>query len=143
LVPTEVGGITLTPETAAVDEFMAAYGDFGAVLSALGKTPEDLTVVQATGSNPQPGEVMVVQAFRVAGADPAAFMTAFLDFWKVTEDVTEPITIAGKELVVQGHPDTEPQYKSYYYSYGDTVFKLGYNGDAFDERMEQLVSQLP
>ena len=86
---------------------------------------------------------MIVQAFRVAGADPAAFMNAFLEYEKVSEDVAAPISIGGKELIVQGHPDTQPQYKSYYYSYGDVVFKLAYNGDNFDEQMAALASQLP
>ena len=61
----------------------------------------------------------------------------------MTDDVAAPITIGGKELIVQGHPDTQPQYKTYYYGYGDTVFRLGYNGDNFDEQMAALVSQLP
>ena len=57
--------------------------------------------------------------------------------------MASPITIGGKELIVQGHPDTQPQYKSYYYGYGDVVFKLAYNGDNFDEQMAALASQLP
>ncbi len=141
LVPTQVGGITLTPETIAADDFLGAYEDFEHVLGDLGKSAEDLTIVQAQGSNA--GEVMIVQAFRVAGADAAALMDGFLEFSKVTDDVASPITIGGKELIVQGHPDTQPQYKSYYYGYGDVVFKLAYNGDNFDEQMEALVSQLP
>jgi hypothetical protein len=142
-VPTEVGGITLTPESVDPDQFIAAYEEFGPTLTALGKSPEDVAIVQAQGSNPQAQEVMIVQAFRVAGADATALMDAILEFWAVTDDVASPITIGGKELIVQGHPDTDPQYKSYYYGYGDTVFRLGYNGDNFDEQMEALVSQLP
>ncbi len=122
---------------------MGAYEGFDQVLGDVGKTPDDVTIIQAQGSNPTAGEVMIVQAFRVAGADPAALMNAILDFWKVDEDVAAPITIGGKELIVQGHPDTQPKYKNYYYGYGDTVFKLGYNGDNFDEQMAALVSQLP
>jgi hypothetical protein len=113
------------------------------MLAVLGKSPEDVSIVQAQGSNPQTSEIMIVQAFQVAGADAAALMDAFLEFWKVDEDVASPITIGGKELVVQGHPDTDPQYKSYYYGYGDVVFRLGYNGDNFDEQMAALVSELP
>ena len=97
--------------------------------------------MQAQGSNA--GEIMIVQAFRVAGADAAALMNGILEFSKVTEDVASPITIGGKELIVQGHPDTQPQYKSYYYGFGDIVFKLAYNGDNFDEQMAALASQLP
>jgi hypothetical protein len=138
-----VGGITLTPQTIAVDEFLASYEAFGPMLAVLGKSPEDVSIVQAQGSNPQTSEIMIVQAFQVAGADAAALMDAFLEFWKVDEDVASPITIGGKELVVQGHPDTDPQYKSYYYGYGDVVFRLGYNGDNFDEQMAALVSELP
>jgi hypothetical protein len=87
--------------------------------------------------------VVTVQAFRFAGADATALMNAFLEFWAVTNDVASPITIAGKQLIVQGHPDTEAQYKTYFYGYGDVVFRLGYNGDNFDEVMAELVSQLP
>jgi hypothetical protein len=86
---------------------------------------------------------MVVQAFQVAGADARALMDAMLEFWKVGNDVAEPITIADKQLVVQGSPETDAQYKSYYYSVGDVVFRLGYNGDNFDEQMAALVSELP
>ena len=66
-----------------------------------------------------------------------------LEFSKVTDDVAAPITIGGKELIVLGHPDTQPQYKTYFYGYGDTVFRLNYNGDNFDEQMAALASQLP
>lgn len=111
------------------------------MLGVLGRSPDDVTILQAQGSNA--GEIMIVQAFRVAGADSAALMNGILEFWKVSEDVASPITIGGKELIVQGHPDTQPQYKSYYYPYGDIIFKLGYNGDNFDEQMEALVSELP
>jgi len=143
VVPTEVGAITMTPEVIAADDFLGAYEDFGPMLGALGKSPADVTIVQAQGSDPQGSEIMIVQAFRVAGADPAALMSGFLDFWKVTDDEAVPITIADKQLIVQGHPDTDAQFKSYYYSYGDVVFRLGYNGDNFDEQMAALVSQLP
>lgn len=140
-IPTEVGGITLEPQTIPLDDFLANYEAFGPLITALGKTPDDVSIIQAQGSNA--GEVMIVQAFQVSGADSAALMDSILEFWAVSEDVASPITIGGKELVVQGHPDTDPQYKSYYYPYGDVVFKLGYNGDNFDEQMEALVSQLP
>jgi hypothetical protein len=143
LVPTEVGGITLAPETIAADDFLGAYEEFEQVLSDLGKSAADLSIVQAQGSNPQTTELMVVQAFRVAGADPAAFLNRFLEYEKVSEDVAAPITIGGKDLIVQGSPNAQPQYKSYYYSFGDIVFKLAYNGDNFDEQMAALASQLP
>ena len=144
VVPTEVGGITLTPQSVPIDDFLGGYEEFQAVLDAVEKTPDDVEIIQAQGSSSQGGgEVMIVQAFRVAGADAAALMDSFLEFWKVSEDVASPITIGGKELIVQGHPDTDAQYKSYYYGYGDVVFRLGYNGDNFDEQMAALASQLP
>ena len=126
-----------------MDAFLAQYEEFGAVLTALGKSPDDVTIVQGQGSSPDGSEIMVVQAFRVAGADAAALMNGMLEFSKVTDDVASPITIGGKEFIVQGHPDTQPQYKTYYYGYGDTVFKLNYNGDNFDEQMAALASELP
>ena len=70
-------------------------------------------------------------------------MDAFLDYDAVPEDVASPITIAGKQLIVQGHPDADQQYKSYFYGVGDVIFKMVYNGDNFDEQMATLVSQLP
>jgi hypothetical protein len=143
LMPTEVGGITLTPESIDTDQFMDAYPAFAALLGVVGKTPADVSIVQAQGSNPQTSEIMTVQAFRVAGADATAFMDAMLDFWKVTNDVAEPITIGDKELIVLGSPETQAQYKTYYYGYGDVIFRLGYNGDNFDEQMAALVSALP
>lgn len=143
LIPTQVGGITLASETIAVDDFMGAYDTFAALLGLLGKTPSDVTIVQAQGSNPQTSEIVTAQAFRVAGADATALMNGMLEFFKVSNDVAEPITIAGKQLIVQGSPETDPQYKTYYYGYGDVLFRLGYNGDNFDEMMADLVGQLP
>ena len=86
---------------------------------------------------------MTVQAFRVAGADATAFMDAMLDFWKVENDVATPITIADKQVIELGSPATQAQYRTYYYPYGDVIFRLGYNGDNFDEQMAALVSALP
>jgi len=143
LVPTEVGGITLAPESVDTDQFIEAYPAFSALLGVVGKTPADVSIVQAQGSNPQTSEIMTVQAFRVAGADAAAFMDAMLEFWKVENDVAAPITIGDKELIVLGSPATSPQYKTYYYGYGDVIFRLGYNGDNFDEQMAALASALP
>ena len=113
------------------------------MLGTLGTSPDDVTIVQAQGSSPTADEVMLVQAFRVAGADPAALMDAMLEFWKVENDVATPITIADKQLIVLGSPQTSDQYKTYYYGYGDTIFRLNYNGDNFDEQMAALVSALP
>ena len=111
------------------------------MLGVLGKSAEDVTIIQAQGSNA--GEIMIVQAFRVAGADAAALHERHPGVLESDRDVASPITIGGKELIVQGHPDTQPQYKTYYYGYGDIVFKLKYNGDNFDEQMAALASQLP
>ncbi len=143
LIPTEVGGITLTPESIDIDQFMDQYPAFAAMLGVLGKAPSDVSIVQAQGSNAQPSEIMFVQAFRVAGADATAFMDGMLEFQKVENDVAEPITIADKQLVVLGSPETDAQYKTYYYPYGDVIFRLAYNGDNFDEQMAALVSALP
>jgi len=143
LVPTEVGGITLTPESVDTDLFMERYPAFAALLGVVGKAPPDVSIMQAQGSNPQTSDIMTVQAFRVAGADATAFMDAMLDFWKVENDVATPITIAGKQVIELGSPETQAQYKTYYYPYGDVIFRLGYNGDNFDEQMAALVSALP
>jgi hypothetical protein len=122
---------------------MDAYTNFATMLGVLGKAPSDVSIVQAQGSNPQTSEVMTVQAFRVTGADATAFMDAMLEFWKVGNDVAAPIAIADKQLIVLGSPETDAQYKTYYYGYGDVIFRLGYNGDNFDEQMAALVSELP
>jgi hypothetical protein len=144
LVPTQVGDIAMDErQTAPIDLFLENNATFQAVLTAVGKSPSDLSIVQASGSNPAVGEVIIIQALRVAGADAAALMNGILEFFKVGTDVTSPVTIAGKQLIVQGHPDTDAQYKSYYYSYGDVVFRLGYNGPNFDARMAEIVSLLP
>jgi hypothetical protein len=143
IVPTEVGGITLAQESIDTDQFIDAYPAFSALLGAVGKAPADVSIVQAQGSNPQTSEIMTVQAFRVAGADATALMDAMLDFWKVTNDVATPLTIAGKPVIQLGSPETDDQYKTYYYGYGDVIFRLGYNGDNFDEQMAALVSALP
>jgi hypothetical protein len=143
LIPAEVGGIALTAEVVDINDFMGAYDTFAALLGVLGKSPSDVTIVQAQGSNQQTSEIVIVQAFRIAEVDATALMDGMVDFWKVPNDVAAPVTIAGKQLIVQGSPNTEAQYKSYFYGYGDIVFRLGYNGDNFDAMMAELVSQLP
>ncbi len=141
LVPTQVGGITLEPESIDLEQFLLGYPGFDDVIEGLGKAPSDATIIQAQGSNA--GELMFVQAFRVAGADPTALMDSILTFWETSGDETGPITIGGKELIVQGSPNAADQYKTYYYPYGDVVFRLAYNGDNFDEQMAALAAALP
>ena len=128
-----------------MDQFLANVESFEALLGTLGRSPADVEIIQATGSNPQDSEVVIVQAFRVEGVETAALLNAFVE-WRglgAESDVATPTTIAGKQLVVVGSPNAEPQFKSYYYGYGDVVFRLGYNGPDFDERMAEIVSELP
>ena len=40
-------------------------------------------------------------------------------------------------------PAADDQYKTYYYAYGDVIFRLNYNGDNFDEQMAALANALP
>ena len=143
LIPTEVGGITLAPESVDTDQFIESYPAFAALLGVVGKAPSDVEIVQAFGSNDQTSEIMTVQAFRVAGADATAFMDAMLDFWKVENDVATPITLGDKQVIELGSPQTQAQYKTYYYGIGDVIFRFNYNGDNFDEQMAALASALP
>jgi hypothetical protein len=151
VLPTQVGPITLASQGVTLDQFLEfqpdAFGTgFGTLLAGLGRSSADVSTAEAHGSDVQGSEVISVQAFRVAGADSQSFLDGFVELWRQFEadgSVATPMTIAGKEVIALGATTTEAQYKTYFYAAGDIVFRVGYNGDKFDERMADMFTQLP
>ena len=106
------------------------------ILTAIGKTPTDLTVATATGSTTG-GATLFVDAVQVEGADATAMMTAFQTAASAVPGTTvEAVDVGGKSVVKA----TTTSYTLAVYASGDTLFYIQ-SPDA--ELVDQAIAALP
>jgi hypothetical protein len=93
LLPTTLGGVSLTVESQAGTDLSTNSGPFDAFLASLGKTRADFTLASAYA---QGGLKAEVGAWRVKGADPSLLIPGFKK--AVQGSSTTPLTTAEETL---------------------------------------------
>ncbi len=98
-----------------------------AYLAGLELTPNDLSIAQSY--DPSGGMDLAVVAFQTAGVDPAGFVQAIIDAWRVDYPglATSTLTLGGK-TVTKGIFPEEPIVSYWYASNG-----IAYEVDSSDE----------
>ena len=104
LLPTSLGGVSLTVESQAGSDLSTSSGPFDAFLASLGKTRADFTLASAYS---QGSLRAAVGAWRVKGADPMLLLSGFKT--AVQASSTTPLTlvrrtIAGRKVTRIGDP---------------------------------------
>jgi hypothetical protein len=137
-IPATVGEVQLSVTTIDGDAYVKANVNrqLSPILTAIGKTPTDVTVATATGSSTG-GATLFVDAVQIAGADAAAVQEAFKT--AATAVPGNEVTTAdmGGKSVVQVK---NASYTLVMYASGDTIFFVQ-SPDA--DLVTQAVTALP
>jgi hypothetical protein len=121
LLPTTLGGVTLTVESQAGTDLATESAAFDAFLASLGRTRADFSLASAYS---QGGLEAEVGAWRVKGADPARLLPGFKT--AVQASSTTPLTkveetLAGRTVTRIGDPGQLTQGPLYVFVRGDTL----------------------
>ncbi|MEO5703612.1 MAG: hypothetical protein ABIR64_01310 [Candidatus Limnocylindrales bacterium] len=138
LFPKEIGGQTLTVLSMSGADFMVGgtSPELEATLTALGKSPSDLSVAFG-GVSP-----ITIIAFKIAGVPAGSILTEF--FKKIQQEspsVITDVTISGKSVKKSVPTDTSEE-TTYIYTYQDVVFAVGGEG-VTDAQLAEVFSKLP
>ena len=121
LLPTSLGGVTLTVESQAGPELSSNSAAFDAFLKSLGKTRADFTLASAYAQGALRAEVGV---WKVKGAETSALLPAFKTVLQASSNT--PLTIT--DQIVSGRPVTQIGEKGqlaqgplYAFSRGETL----------------------
>jgi hypothetical protein len=137
LLPDEIGGQALTKLSMTGDSFLGSPGseDMQATLTALGKTPADLSVGFASNQS------VVILAFRVKGVEAGKIFEAVLAASEDadTANITD-VTVNGKaaKKLIDSTDTT-----SYLYLTGDTMITVTAIGTLADATLNEIFSKLP
>jgi hypothetical protein len=137
VLPSEIGGVALTKLSMTGDSFLGSPGseDMQATLTALGKTPADLSVGFASN------QTVVILAFRVKGVAANQIFDAVIAAQEAQDvaNITD-VTVGGKaaKKLVDSTATT-----SYLYLTGDTVFTVAGIGPLADATLNEIFSKLP
>jgi hypothetical protein len=104
LLPTSLGGVSLTVESQAGTELSTDCGPFDAFLASLGKTRADFSLASAYA---QGGLKAEIGAWRVKGADPSLLLPGFkaaVQGSSTTPLTTAEETMAGRSVIRIGDP---------------------------------------
>jgi hypothetical protein len=125
LIPTQVKDQTLQKLSFKGTEFLgsdsSSNAEFLAMLSSLGKTPNDVSV--AIGSAAKPA--VTVGAFRIAGADGNRIMDEFKKAAQKSAGSSVTFTssnLGGKDVQTYTDPKQSSQGPQYMYTKGDILF---------------------
>jgi hypothetical protein len=139
LLPDELGGLPTQKFSFAGADFLSNGGpeteDFQKVLTALGKSPADLSVAIAGSTIGQ-----TVGAYRIRGVDAAGLLPAFIAAFQQgdTGATVTDVSYGGKSVKKASSPTDETVYL---YASGDVVFFAG--GDAVtDAFLNEAFSKL-
>jgi hypothetical protein len=137
MIPDSVGGETLTVLSMTGDQFLGGAGspELEAALTALGKTPKDLSVAFAGSSS------VSVFAFRVKGVPADTLFTAFKSA-ETDGFTTETASYGGKSVTKIGSSDGT---ESFIYLKDDTMFVVGGSGSEVpsDALLNEAFQKLP
>jgi hypothetical protein len=104
LLPTSVGGVSLTIESQAGGDLSTASGPFDAFLESLGKSRDDFTLASAYSEGSLKAEV---GAWRVRGADAALLLPGFRKAVQASSTTTltqVEETMGGRQVTRIGDP---------------------------------------
>jgi hypothetical protein len=125
-LPNEINGVTLVKYSFKGATFLESGADnqqdLVDFLSALGKSPNDLSVAFAGDAN---GDLdLQLGAFRVAGADSNALLSAFVAATQKEspQDTVTQGNVGGKNVTQIVDPDDTESGTIYIYANGDTLF---------------------
>jgi len=137
LFPDEIGGEPLTVLSMSGADMMGEGGspELQAMLTALGKTPADLTA--AFGGVAKVGIV----AFQIKGAPGDAILAALRDAYETSDAVVTDMSFGGKAVkkFVPADPD---ESTGYIYVYQDVIFLVSGEG-ATEAVLNEVFSKLP
>jgi hypothetical protein len=122
LLPTTLGGVSLTIESQAGTDLATESAAFDAFLASLGKSRADFTLASAYSPG---GLKAAVGAWRVKGADSALLLPGFAT--AVQASSTTPLTLAEETLAGRavnriGDPGQLTQGPLYVFVRGDTLW---------------------
>jgi hypothetical protein len=157
LIPDQVGDITLENMSFSGQEWfdLTAGGHpattqlLNAFLSGLGSSIDDVSAAGGNGFSDSSDAYVYVTAFRVAGADSAALLRGSIQFAvdivPIGNDgmsgTATPVTLGGKSAtLVTAELGGTVIDESYYYGYGDVVFRV--SGDS-EETVAAALALLP
>jgi hypothetical protein len=138
LLPTEVGGFTLTYQSAQGEEVLGSSDltpEERAFFESVGASPSDLSSAFGIAFD-QSGQGITIVAFRVAGADTDQMRDAFLSSMQDPGEVGEETTVAGKTVTTLGSGTGS----GYLYAHDDVIFIVG--GDP-PSLVEEALAALP
>ena len=122
LLPTTLGGVSLTIESQAGTDLATESAAFDAFLAGLGKSRADFTLASAYSPG---GLKAAVGAWRVNGADPALLLPGFATAVQASSTTTltqvEEI-VAGRAVNRIGDPGQLTQGPLYVFVRGDTLW---------------------
>jgi hypothetical protein len=139
LLPTSLGGVTLTVESQSGADLGTKSAAFDAFLNSLGKTRADFTVASAYATGGLRAEI---GAWRVKGGDPALMLQGFKT--ALQSSSATPLTLAeaniGGQLVTRiGDPGQLAHGPLYVVGRGDTLLFVQTPDPALaDEAMAKL-----
>jgi hypothetical protein len=122
LLPTTLGGVSLTIESQAGTDLATESAAFDAFLASLGKSRADFSLASAYSPG---GLKAAVGAWRVQGADSALLLPGFAT--AVQASSTTPLTrveeiVAGRAVIRIGDPGQLTQGPLYVFVRGDTLW---------------------
>jgi hypothetical protein len=125
-LPNQINGVTLIKYSFKGGDFIESGGasskDLIDLLTALGKTPNDMSV--AFAGDPNGALNVQIGAFKVAGADSNALLAAFVTATKQQSpnDVVTQGNVGGKNVTQITDPADTESGSVYIYSNGDVLF---------------------
>jgi hypothetical protein len=136
-IPATVGDIAMSVTITDGENYVKANVNrqLAPILTAIGKTPTDVTVATATGS--AGGATLFIDAVQVTGADAPAMLTAFQTAATAVPGTTVEAADVGGKSVVKA---TTSSYTLAVYASGDTLF---YVQSPDPELVDQAIAALP
>lgn len=139
LFPDTLGGETVSVQSVSGTEFMGLGGatELQAVLTALGKTPADMSVAIGGAGG------VLISAVKINGANGPAIMNALFAAYQAETATVTDVTFGGKAVKKITQSDS-PDDITYIYTAQDVVFAVGSSGgDLTDAQLTEAFSKLP
>ncbi len=138
MIPATVGDVAMSVTITDADSYVRANVNrqLSPILTALNKTPTDVTVATATGASTG-GATLFIDAVQVSGADAEALLTAFQTAASAVPGTTVEAADVGGKSVVKA---TTASYTMAVYASGDVLFYVQSPDAAL---VDQAIAALP
>jgi len=127
LLPTEVGGLSITYQSASGEEVIGSEGvtpEARAFFDRVGASASDLSSAFGSGFDMEAGQFLTILAFRVAGAEEGTLRDEFLSVMQTEGDVVgEETSVGGKTVHTFG--SAGEQTNGFLYVKDDVVYVVG------------------